>query len=154
MKYPPNFVQDLSAEDLAALPRWCSYEGADPLLRHLKGLVLETARVQELVHVGERENIAVLHEDGGRSWPWRFVEVVELGPDGKPNVSGYTSADPIPKRGREAMSTADLASLGLTDAQLIELAKTELGEAYEPDRPGPSDLRRSIFDRVMAKLHG
>jgi hypothetical protein len=38
----------------------------------------------------------------------------------------------------------------MTDADLDRLARELLGEAWEPDRPGPSAKRRAMFDRVMA----
>ena len=155
MRYPANFVQTMPADDLARLPKWCTYEGDAPDLKHLLNLVFETKTIESLVYVGERENIVVQDVvTGERTRPWKFVEIVELDASGKPVVSGYTNADPIPKRKADAMSRADLASLGMTDADLIDLAKTELGEVYKPDRAGPSDLRRSIFDRVMARVHG
>jgi hypothetical protein len=153
VKYGPNYVQNIDAEVLAKLPRFCRYDGKARDLAYLDGLVLETATVEQLVYVGERENIIVEFEDGPHR-PWKHVQIVELDGAGKPITSGYDNADPIPKLSPDAMSRADLSLLGYTDATLAEAAKQELGEEYEPDGPGPSDLRRSIFTRVMAKVMG
>jgi hypothetical protein len=150
-RYPANYAQDLDAETLKRLPKFATYEGDAPDLKHLRGLVLETATVEQLVYPGERDNVFVEDEDGTRHRPWRFVEIVELDANGSPVIP---PVEPIPERGPDAMSSGDLGALGMTDQDLIDLAKSELGEVYEPDRPGPSDLRRSIYNRVMAAIHG
>lgn len=151
MKYGPTFVQSIG--DVSVLPRFCCYEGSAPDLQHLRGLVLETATVEELVYVGEREAIVVDMPDGHPYRPWMHVMIVELDANGHPVVDGWKNAEPIPTFGPRAMNTADLALLGFTDAKLGDLAKELLGEIYEPDRPGKSDVRRAMFDRVMAAAY-
>lgn len=153
MRYAPNFTQSLPLEQLAKLPRWATYEGDAEDLQHLVGLELETATVEQLVYVGERENIYVTDEVSGDRWqPWKGIYITEL--DGAGNPVAPVFHEELVDRGANAMSMADLGALGLTDAALANMAKTELGEVYEPDRPGPSDVRRKIFDRVMAKVVG
>jgi hypothetical protein len=145
-----NLVQSLGAEELASLPPLFTYEGRDPELSHLLGLLMPTARAEELVYVGERENIWVESYDGKRWQPWKNVWITEYDAQGRVILPKH---EPIPERGPDAMSTGDLAGLGMTDAALAELAMKYLQEEWAPDRPGPSDLRRALFDRVMAKVY-
>lgn len=151
-RFPDNFKQDMAPEDLAELSEFCTYEGKAGDLRHLLGLKIPTARVQDVVYVGERENIWCTRRDGSRWRPWHSMEITEY--DAHGNVVLDPQRKPIPKFGPRAMSTASLGALGLTDEKLDALAKEHLGESWEPDRPGDSDKRREMFDRVMAVMHG
>lgn len=149
-RFGDDFVQDLPSEELEELPEFCTYEGDDDELAQLKGKLIPTTGVQELVYVGERENIWV-ERDGERWQPWRFVHIWRRGPDGELIIPKF---EPLRPEQPGAMSTGDLASLGYSDADLDRLAKEHLGEEWEPDRPGPSMLRRELFDRLMDKRYG
>ena len=154
MKYGPNFKQDMPPEALAQLPEWCVYEGDAEDLRHLKGVLIPTADVERLVYVGEREGIWVVEKDGHRSRPWMGIWITEYDAKGNVVTKGYgDGTHKLPKYGPNAMSTADLSALGMTDSELAKAVKDEFGETYEPDRVGPSDRRRKFFDRLMAKWY-
>ncbi len=155
MRYPHNYRQSMPPESLAALPPFCTYVGYAPDLQHLKGLVLETATVEQVVYIGERNNIQVeLPPDGAPTCPWKHVAIEELDGNGHVVVSGWTNAEPIPTFKPDAMSRADLGKLGWTDALLADKAKELFGEEYESDSPGLSDMRRTMFDRVMKTTFG
>lgn len=154
MKYGPNFVQHLDEQVLETLSPVARYVGHAVDLQHLRGIKIATRDVERLVYVGERENVEVEDLDGVPQCPWKHVYIVELDQDGQPVVDGYVNAPPLPTFGPRAMSRADLASLGFTDAELDVLAREVLGERWQPDRPGLSDARRAMFDRVMAVLFG
>lgn len=156
MRMGSNFKQDLDDDALSRLPEWCSYEGDDPSLTHLIGLVLPTKDVQRLVYVGERENIWVEQPSGLRERPWLNVWITEYDAEGKVVTTGYGEGEggPLPVYGPNAMSRADLSAMGFTDSELADLVKEVLGEVYKPDRSGPSDVRRDFFDRAMAKSFG
>lgn len=151
MRYPDTFKQDIHPEDLKGLSEWCSYEGRAPDLQHLVGVLIPTVRVQDVVYVGERENIICTRKDGSRWRPWHAVEITEYDPEGN-EVLDPLPPNPIPVFGSRAMSTASLGALGLTDHKLDLLAQEVLGERWDPDRPGDSDRRREMFDRVFAEL--
>ena len=153
IRYPSNFRQDMDREWRERLPARCTYEGHAPDLQHLRGLILDTARVTDLVYVGERDNIAVLRPDGSHEYPWRGVAIVEYDAQGK-IVHGDRYNDPIVYAGKGAMDRADLGALGYTDQWLVDAVRDELGETYTPEKPGPSQLRREFFNRVQRKMHG
>lgn len=138
-------------EDVAKLPELAAYVGRAPDLQHLRGIYFKTADAETLVYIGERECIEVEYPNGDKHCPWRFILAYEVDATGDPVVPPH---EPIVERGPRAMSRAQLASLGYTDARLAELAHDLVGESWEPDRPGPSDARRAIFDRVMAAVYG
>lgn len=143
--------QELSPEELANLPDLCEYVGRSNDLKYLLGKLIPTARVQELVPVGERENIIVTLPDGTRSHPWKYIWIWTAGPDGLP----VTRYQPLPpETGEPKMATGDLTAVGLTDATLDQLAQELLGVRWEPDRPGPSAARKRMYDAVMAKAYG
>lgn len=152
IRYPINFRQDMDPEWLASLPARCSYEGHAPDLLHLRGLILETASVTAIIYVGERDNIAVLRPDGNREYPWRGVAIVQYDAQGKIVHGDYNQ--PIVYAGKGAMDRADLGALGYSDQWLVDAVREELGETYTPEKPGPSQLRRSFFNRVQKKMHG
>lgn len=153
-RYPKNFIQDLGVENLALLPPWATYEGNAPDLQHLKQVTFPAARAQELVYVGERENVWVEDEAGNRWQPWLAVMILEVDAHGNPVLDGYTDAPSIPEHAPgTTMTTADLGSVGMTDAKLASLAKSELAETYKPEPVGPSKRRKEIYDRVMAALY-
>lgn len=141
-------------EDFASLPKMCSYEGSAHDLAHLRGLLIPTREVEKLVYVGERENIYVDDAELGRMRPWMHVAIIELDDAGNPITTGWTNAPPIGPQDPRAYSTAHIASLGMTDEELVRLAKEHLNEDYEPDGPGPSMKRREVYDRVLDKLIG
>ena len=147
------FVQELYPEALAKLPKFCEYLGDEPSLRHLRGMLIETARVQEVIPAGDRDGIWVTEKNGDRWRPWIGVWITEVDHEGKPVPPSY-EIEPIVERGPNAMSTGDLAKMGMTDESLRAHAKEFLGEGWEPDRPGPSDKRRELFDRVMVYYYG
>ncbi len=156
MKYGPQFSQHLDASDLAGVSKTCTYEGDAPDLAHLRGLILETATVEDLVYVGERENIWAELKDGHRVRPWMGCYISEKDAAGNEVVTGYaegkkTERTPV---GPDAMTRAELNGLGFTENELIDLVKEYLGETYVPDGRDPSDLRRHFFNRVSAKLYG
>lgn len=155
MRYPEGrYWQSLDPEDVKLLPAWATYTGDAKDLQHLRLVTFPTNRAEDLVYIGERENIWVENEAGDRWNPWAAVPILELGPDGKPRVDGYTDAPPVEVlRPSEAMATWDLASVGMTDEKLASLAKTELGIDYDPPPVGPSRLRREIYERVMAAIY-
>lgn len=154
MRYGPNFVQRIDPTHLATLSPVAQYIGDAADLQHLRGVPLKTAEVEKLIYVGERENVLVDDQHGLPSFPWRYIMITELDENGRAVVDGYVNAPPLPTYGPRAMSAADLRSLGMTDADLDALAQHYLGERWEPDRPGPSDARRAMFDRVMAASFG
>lgn len=145
MLLPTNFVQSIDSAVLAKLPKLATYEGEEPALRQFRGTYFPTTQVESLIPVGERENVWV-EEDGLRWQPWKHVQIVELGPDGAP----VWHHEPLPKDAGKGMSIGDLGSLGLSDQDLIDLARELLGETYEPDRPGPSEKRADVYRRVLA----
>lgn len=151
MRYPANYKQSIDPQVLTTLPRFCRYAGSAPDLAHLRDLTLELATVEQVVYIGEREAIEVEMPDGTIERPWMHVAIQELDANGKAVIPAF---EPIPKRGPNAMSTADLGLLGWTDASLADKSKELFGEEYEPDRPGPSDKRRALFDRVMKATFG
>ncbi len=146
-----NPRQDLSDPDFAALPEFCEYIGDDPDLRYLRGQLIPTRRVQELVYVGEREAIVVTHADGTRAYPWKYAHIWEEGPDGRPV---YNRTPLPPQTDEPKLACGDLAGYGMTDAILDSLARELLGVSWEPDRPGPSAARWRMLDAVMRKAYG
>ncbi len=153
MRYPHNFVQHLEPSELPTYSKLCTYEGQAPDLQHLKGLLLEMATVEEIVYVGERENIYAELPDGTRLRPWAGIHITELDAEGNPvKPTGYGGGHGIPKRGPDAMSRSELNALGMTENELVEHAKTLLGEVYTPEPSGPSDRRRSIYQKVAEVL--
>ncbi len=153
IRYPERFKQDMDRVFLAQLSRYCTYEGHAPDLQHLKGLLIETARVEDVVYVGERDNIACRKPDGTPFYPWRSIEISEYDEFGKIVHRGNYN-EPIVYAGKGAMDRADLGALGFTDQWLSDQAKELLGETYEPQASGPSQLRRAVFNRVMKKAYG
>ena len=159
MRYPDTFTQSIEPDAFDTLPKFCTYEGDAPDLAHLRGLLIPTRDVERLVYVGEREFIWVDDPNRGHGlparWtPWKGVALTERDANGNVIVDGYVNAPPIPTFSDRAMSTAELAEMGMTDAALDRLSREHLGEPWEPDRPGLSDKRRDVFDRVMAALYG
>lgn len=151
MRYGPNFIQSLEPKEITRLPAVATYEGGAEDLRHLRGRAISTQEVEALVYVGERENVWVTMPDGRRHRPWIGCWITELDAAGEVVTKGYgRDADPIPERAPDAMSSGELSGMGLTDAKLADMARTLLGQAYTPDRSGRSDLRRSVYNRVMA----
>lgn len=148
-RYPDNFVQSLEPEELERLPAFATYEGKAADLQHLTDMLIPTKDIEKVVYVGEREQVFVDMPDGTRRRPWAGCAITEYDPQGRVVVTGYDEPLP-PPRGPRAMSTADLGALGFTDDWLTQHAKRLLGETYTPDRPGPSDIRRDVFDRVIA----
>jgi len=144
MIYGPGFTQSMSADFMATLSAFASYEGDEPSLAHLRGVLLATNDIENVVPVGEREAVTVTELNGCKWYPWKGVAI--NGPDDAP---GYKNATPLPMFGPRAMNTFDLASLGFTDADLDDMACRLLGETWQPDRVGDSDQRRDMFDRVM-----
>jgi hypothetical protein len=138
-------------EQLEQLPELATYVGFARDFQHLRGIYFKTADAEALVYIGERENIEVEFPNGDKHCPWRHVYAYQVDANGDPIVPPH---EPIVERGPRAMSRADLASLGYTDARLAELARDLLGESWEPDRSGPSDARRAMFDRVMSAVYG
>lgn len=150
--YPANFKQDIDAVALARLPRYCTYEGKAPDLKHLRGgLLIETARVEDVIYVGERDNILVRWADGSTEYPWRGVAIVEYDEFGEIVLPKH---EPIVYAGEGAMDRADLGVLGFTDQWLIDQAMELFGETWEPAGPGPSQERAALFGRVMRKGYG
>lgn len=155
MRYGPNFIQSIDESEYENLPEHATYEGDAADLQHLVGRLIPTRDVEKVVYVGERENVWVTQPDGFRARPWYTCWIHELDANGNAIVDGYDEgAESIVERGENAMSRADLSAVGYTDDDLRKMAKEELGEVYNPDRSGPSDLRRSTYDRVMAKVFG
>lgn len=152
MRYPDNFKQDLHPEELAQLPEVCRYEGDAPDLQHLKGLLIPTVDVQRLVYVGERENIYVDFPDGTSGRPWLGAWITELDPQGKVIVRNDGGPSKAPPKGARTMSTAELGALGYTDDDLARMAHEYLSEVWSPDRPGPSEKRRALWERVADKM--
>ncbi len=107
------YTQDLPPEAIAKLPKFCEYLGEDPELAHLRGMLIETARVQEVIPAGEREGIWVTEKNGDRWKPWAGVWITEVDHEGKPVPPRY-EIEPIGERGPNAISTADLARYGGT----------------------------------------
>jgi hypothetical protein len=134
----------MSADFMAMLPAFASYEGDEPSLAHLRGVLLATTDIENVIPVGEREAVTVTDQNGCRWYPWKGVAI--NGPD---DALGYKNAPPLPTFGPRAMNTFDLALLGFTDADLDDMAHRLLGESWQPDRVGKSDQRRDVFDRVM-----
>ena len=155
MRYGPNFIQSIDESSYDDLPEHATYEGDAKDLQHLIGRLIPTRDVENVIYVGEREQVWVEMPDGSRRRPWYNCWIHELDGAGKVITKGYgADADPIVERGENAMSAGELSLLGFTDDDLRNMAKEELGEVYNPDRNGPSDLRRSTYDRVMAKVYG
>lgn len=154
MKYGPQFSQHLTPQDLAAVSKACTYEGDAPDLKHLRGLILETATVESVVYVGERENIWATLADGTRIRPWMGCWINEHDAEGNEVLNLQKSAWQRSTVGPNAMTKAELNGLGFTENELIDLVKTHLGETYVPDGKDPSDLRRHFFNRVAAVLYG
>ncbi len=142
-------TQNIDPAFLATLPKLASYEGDNPKLKALVGLFIPIEDVEKVVPVGERENVWVTDPDGTKWNPWKGVAI-----NGDDDALGYQHAPPVPTFGPRAMSTADLAALGYSDSTLDEIAERLLGERWNPDRLGKSDLRRAMFDRVMVAAHG
>lgn len=157
MKYPPNFWQSLDEPSLRRLPPFCTYEGDDEELAHLVGKLIPTLDVEKVVYVGERDNVWCDNPSGDpeddRIRPWAGIQVVELGPDGKPIPETY-EIEPLPDEVDPALEmwTDELGSLGMTDDDLARMAQELLGETWEPEGPGRviRKLRRALYDRVMA----
>lgn len=148
MRYPPNFTQTMPLEAYDLLPEFAEYKGDDPELLQLRGIYFKTRDAEKLVFVGERENIYVTNgPNGEQSRPWIGVALTEH--DAHGNVVVPDNYRPLPPKQRNPMDRGELTSFGLTDAKLGELAFEHLGEKYTPDRPGPSQLRRDVYDRVM-----
>lgn len=154
MKYGPQFSQHLDAHDLSGVSKTCTYEGDAPDLQHLRGLVLETATVEQLVYVGERENIWAETRDGHRIRPWMGCYISEKDAQGNEVLNLQKSPWRAVKVGPNAMTRAELNGLGFTENELVGLVKKYLGERYVPDGNDPSDLRRHFFNRVAAVLYG
>jgi hypothetical protein len=148
----PKSKARLSQEkDLTGLPKYCTFEGNEPELKHLRGLYIPTAEIQRLVPVGARENIWVVMPDGSRERPWLNTWITEYDEDG--NIVGdVPETRRIAKRGPRAMGTAELGALGMTDHDLDMLSREVLGIPWEPDSLALSDLRRERFDQVFAIL--
>lgn len=144
MNYGPGFTQNMSAHFMATLPPFASYEGDEPSLAHLHGVLVATTDIENVVPVGEREAVTVTELNGCKWYPWKGVAI--NGPD---DAIGYKNAPPLPTFGSRAMNTFDLALLGFTDADLDDMARRLLGESWKPDRVGKSDRRRMMFERVM-----
>ena len=106
--------------------------------------------MQELVYVGERENIVVQLPNSALLRPWLGVWIYEVDESGNPKIPPI---EPIVEQTEPTMSTADLASIGYTDADLDALSRDVLGAPWEPDRPGPSAARKRVYDAVMARLY-
>lgn len=142
-----NVVQSIDADELARLPPFAKYMGDDPALANLRGIAIPTSEVERLVYVGERENVWV--DDGKDTWrPWLGVEPTYLDDEGNVILPDYEEPDePVQ---RDPMDRAQLAAAGFTDASLDEAAQEVLGERWVPDRPGASDARRRMYQRVSA----
>ena len=153
MKYGPQFSQHLSPDDLSGVSKACTYEGDAPDLKHLRGLILETATVEELVYVGERENIWATMADGTRVRPWMGCYISEKDAAGNEVINLQKNPWPAASVGPDAMTKAQLGSFGYTENELIDLVKEHLGETYVPDGKDPSDLRRHFFNRVAKLLY-
>jgi hypothetical protein len=155
MKYPDNYKQAMPENGYAQLPEYAEYDGSARDLIHLRGLEIPTKDVERVIYIGERENVFVILDDR-RVYPWRSVWIQEYDADGNPVIDGYTNAPPLPADTGDprAYSTAHIASLGMTDARLAELAEELLDETWEPAGPGPSLARREMYDRVLDKLIG
>lgn len=150
MRYPETFRQELIDQDFDGLPEFCEYIGNADDLKYLRGKLIPTRRVQELVYVGERENIVVQLPNGALLRPWDGVWIYEVDENGNPKIPPI---EPIVEPTEPTMSTADLASIGYTDADLDKLSRDVLGAPWEPDRPGPSVARKRVYDAVMARLY-
>ncbi len=153
-RYPENFTQNLSPEEFDSLPEHVVYEGNARDLQHLRGLLIPTREAERLIYVGERGSLWATFADGHRERPWLNCYITELDADGKPVVRDSSGGERIVTPGPNAMSTADLAKMGLTDTKLDALSQEVLGKPWEPDRLGKSDLRRERFDEVMGVVHG
>lgn len=150
-KLGENYRQALDETTLEELPEFCEYVGPDTELAYLRGKLIPTKRVQELVYVGERENIVVTLADGTRAYPWRNACIWQEGPDGLP----VWDSTPLPPETDEPkLSCGDLAGYGLTDAALDSLARELLGVGWTPDRAGPSAARKRMLDAIFAKAYG
>jgi len=150
-RYPNNFKQDIDAVSLAQLPKRCTYEGNAPDLQHLRGLIIETARVEDAIYVGERDNIRVVHADGNAEYPWRGIAIVEYDAQGKIVLPKH---EPIVLAPAGSMDRAALNAMGYSEQWLVDAVKEQLGETYEPQKSGPSPVRRAFFNRVQQKMHG
>lgn len=150
-RYPSNFKQDIDAEWLSRLPRYCTYEGQAPDLMHLRGLLIETARVEDAIYVGERDNIRVVYPDGSREYPWRGIAIVQYDAQGK---LVYPKPEPIVLAPPGSMSRSALNAAGYTEQWLVDQARELLGETYEPQKSGSSPIRREFYNRVLQKMYG
>ena len=135
------------------------YKGKDPELIHLRGKRLLTATVQDIIFVGEREYILVTDSTGLAWYPWRYMFNHDIGPDGKPDHSGWQRArEALPPANPEwsdprALDTADLAGMNMTDYQLEQMAEKFLGiKDWSAERQGKSMRRREMFEKVMAAV--
>jgi hypothetical protein len=147
------FSQSLSPETFDTLPKFCTWEGHEPELQHLKGLLIPTREVERVVPVGARENIWVVMPDGGRERPWLNCWVTEYDANGKEVIREAPSTKRRTRKvGPRAMGTAELGALGMTDHDLDQLSREVLGKPWEADSLGLSDLRRERFDEVFGIL--
>jgi hypothetical protein len=147
-----RFSQSLSPDKFDTLPEFCTWEGNEPALQHLKGLLIPTREVERVVPVGARENIWVVMPDGSRERPWLNCWVTEYDENGDVVVENYAKDRRIATRGPRAMGTAELGALGMTDHDLDQLSREVLGKPWEPDSLALSDLRRERFDEVFRIL--
>ena len=141
--------QSIDANTLARLPRFAKYLGEDPRLANLQGIAIPTVDVEKVVPIGERENVWV--DDGETAWrPWQNVYVADVDAEGNVVLDNWQE-NPLPTpQSPTAMSAGELGAYCFSDADLDRMAQEILGERWVPDRPGPSDARRALFDRVMA----
>lgn len=146
---PRKFQQKMDETAYDVLPKFATYEGAEPSLAAFLGVWIPTHEVEMRIPIGERENVAVYPDEGGHSYPWRYVDICSLDADGEP----MTNVEPLPDDAGEGYAIGDINRLGYTEAQLVEMARDLLGEVYEPQRPGPSLVREAVFKRVLEKLY-
>lgn len=149
MRYGPNFKQNISPEALEKLPDALYYEGEAPDLAHLRGKPIPKEKAEELVYVGERDNLVARYPDD-KTHPWRGIWITEYDEDGNVVVRGYGKDSPAIKPPEDGMDRADLGALGMTDLALQKKAKELLDEDYEIPPPGRSALRQKTYARVKA----
>jgi len=145
MKYPVG-----SPAEIAKLPPLAEYTGKNPVYVELLDKKIRTTDVEKLFP-GEEWAAFLVEDDEGQQWyPWKGVT-----PEAYDEHGARVVPPVLPPMvfGPDAMSTADLGGMGYTDAILDKMAQELLGETWKPDRVGPSDARRAMWDRVMAAAY-